>query len=70
TLSGNYDVSVFLSLDFASQKSRILLRNGVSMQKRFVQEWIPMENHYFNELNIPEQCDFVLSGAGLLAEEK
>ncbi|MEX1307966.1 MAG: hypothetical protein AB1Z19_05530, partial [Eubacteriales bacterium] len=32
TLSGNYDVSVFLSLDFASQKSRILLRNGVSMQ--------------------------------------
>ena len=50
------DVSVFLTLDPARQRERILRRNGPEMLERFVSEWIPLEEAYFTGARVPERC--------------
>lgn len=62
-LINNYDIKVFLHIDKEEQSQRILLRNGATMHERFINEWIPLENRYFKELAIKEQCDFVFHGS-------
>lgn len=57
TLSGFYDLSVFLRIDEKTQAERILLRNGAEKQQRFLHEWIPMEKRYFDHFGIESQCD-------------
>lgn len=47
-----YNLRVFLDISPEEQKKRILLRNGEFMLKRFVSEWIPKENAYFEKFNI------------------
>jgi len=59
TLTNNYDLKIFLHIDEKEQSSRILKRNGAYMLKRFLCEWIPLENRYFNELDIQEQSDLI-----------
>lgn len=59
SLASYYDLKLFLSLDKAEQSRRILLRNGPVMHKRFIEEWIPLENRYFQELDVKAGCDFV-----------
>lgn len=61
-LSAYYDLKIFLYTDEEEQEQRILKRNGPSMQKRFIEEWIPLENKYFKELKICEQCDLIING--------
>jgi uridine kinase len=58
-LIDNYDLKIFLHIDEKEQSSRILERNGAYMHKRFLCEWIPLENRYFEELKIQEQSDLV-----------
>ena len=58
----HYDLKVFLRLDAATQSERILKRNGPELHRRFLQEWIPLENRYFSELKIADRCDLVFSG--------
>ena len=54
---GNYaDFKIFLKVDEETQKERILKRNGEEMLKRFINEWIPKENKYFNEFKIEEKA--------------
>lgn len=57
TLRDAYDLKVFLDIDPARQSSRILRRNGPEMHARFVNEWIPLENIYFDGLNIRGVAD-------------
>lgn len=59
TLINNYDLKVFLYINAEEQSRRILLRNGKEKHKRFIEEWIPLENKYFKELRITEKCDLV-----------
>lgn len=59
TLADYYDLKIFLQIDEKEQSSRILKRNGAFMHKRFLNEWIPLENQYFTEMKIMEQCDIV-----------
>jgi len=59
TLINNYDLKIFLNINEKEQISRILKRNGAFMLKRFIHEWIPMENRYFKGFNIKEQSDLV-----------
>ncbi len=54
-----YDVKVFLSIPPTEQEARLLERNGGFMIRRFLDEWIPKENAYFNEMNVRENCDFI-----------
>lgn len=57
----NYDLKIFLDIDADSQRERILKRNGKEMYSKFINEWIPLENKYFNELNIREKSDIILT---------
>ena len=47
-----YDLRVFLDIPAEEQKRRILLRNGEFMLNRFISEWIPKENAYFDKFDI------------------
>ncbi|MBE6031778.1 MAG: hypothetical protein E7224_01115 [Clostridiales bacterium] len=55
-LAGYYDLSVFLDIDPAYQKTRILKRNTLEFAQRFFDEWIPLEQRYFEAFNIPASC--------------
>jgi len=59
TLINNYDLKIFLHIDEKEQSSRILKRNGATMLKKFLCEWIPLENIYFKEMRIQEQSDLL-----------
>lgn len=56
-----YDFSVFLEITPEKQKERILKRNTPDKAERFFEEWIPMEQKYFNAFRVKEQCRLVLS---------
>jgi uridine kinase len=60
-----YDIRIFLSVEPEVQLKRILQRNGEFMLKRFQEEWIPLENKYFEACQIAAQCDFMIN-TGLL----
>jgi len=53
-----YDITVFLSIDEDEQKRRLLIRNP-EMYERFINEWVPMENRYFDFFDIEAKCDIV-----------
>ena len=57
TLRDAYDLKVFLSIDAARQSERILRRNGPEKHRRFISQWIPLENAYFDQLRIRDLCD-------------
>ena len=55
-----FDIRIFCSVSPEIQKQRILARNGEKMLTRFVEEWIPMEEKYFETFNIADKCDYLL----------
>ena len=56
---GIYDISVFLEIDEAEQKRRLMERDP-NLYERFINEWVPMENMYFDNFKIKEKCDFLI----------
>lgn len=54
-----YDLKVFLQVNKEQQSKRILKRNGEELYKKFINEWIPMENRYFAQMQIKEKSDLV-----------
>jgi len=59
-LAPYYNLKVFCRIDHALQLSRILHRNGKAALKTFESRWIPLENKYFEALDILSQCDIVI----------
>lgn len=55
------DLGVFLKVDADTQSRRILRRNGERMHKRFMEEWIPLENVYFAACHVQEACRLTIS---------
>jgi uridine kinase len=53
-----YGLSVFLNISAETQLRRISERNPM-LAERFISEWIPMENAYFDAFKIPEKCDLL-----------
>lgn len=53
-----YDLTVRLTITSELQRKRILKRPAF-LQKRFFEEWIPMEDRYFEAFHISEKSDFV-----------
>lgn len=51
-----YDLRIFTESTPDRQLRHILERNGETMLKRFVEEWIPKENAYFEKFGIREKC--------------
>lgn len=60
SLADCYTLSAFLSIGEEKQKVRILKRNSAPMAKRFFNEWIPMENTYFDKTEITKKCDLII----------
>ena len=54
-----YDWKLLLTVDEETQRQRILNR-PVFLQKRFFEEWIPMENRYLDGFEIPGKADLSL----------
>ena len=54
-----YDLTVFLQVTPEVRRRRILSRPAF-LQKRFFEEWIPMEQAYFAEFAVREKSDLVV----------
>jgi len=59
-LAPAYDLSVFLSVSPKLQHIRIEKRNDPDMQAMFFVLWIPLENSYFDALDVRSRCDLIL----------
>lgn len=59
-LRNYYDYKIFITVDPKVQYERILKRNGKEKLQDFLNKWIPMEEHYFEELDIKNKCDLIL----------
>jgi uridine kinase len=53
-----YDASIFMTVDESLQRQRLLTRNP-DLYERFINEWIPLENNYFEHFKIQEKCEFL-----------
>jgi uridine kinase len=51
----DYDVKIFLTVDYETQLARIKVRNP-DLYDRFVAEWIPNEEKYFKAFGIQQEC--------------
>lgn len=58
-LIGFYSLKIFMQVGAHEQSDRILKRSGAELHERFLSEWIPMENRYFESLGIKEKCTLV-----------
>lgn len=65
TLRDFYDLKIFLTVDPKLQSERILRRNGAKKHEQFMKLWIPLEEAYFETLDIASLCDIVLNGENL-----
>ena len=54
-----YNLGIFCEMSDEEQKQRILKRNGPDMLNRFLKEWIPKENLYFQTYCIKENNCFL-----------
>lgn len=58
---GNYaDLRVFSDVDAATQMERIIERDGAAYAQVFRDRWIPMEEHYFDGMEIRQKADMIL----------
>ena len=64
-LAPYYNLSVFMSIDGKTQRERIIKRNSPTLANRFFNEWIPMENAYFEHYDLKNNCSIHLDGATL-----
>ena len=56
-----YSLSVFLDITKDLQKHRIEKRNSPQLAKRFFNEWIPLEETYFEKTQAKKRCDVSIS---------
>ncbi len=54
-----YDFKIFLDINEETKIKRLKMRSPEKLD-RFLNEWIPMENKYFNEFNIKVKCDLII----------
>ena len=57
-----YDLKVYISVDKKEQLRRLEKRVGKERLSRFVNEWIPLENRYFDAFSIKDRADIRLKG--------
>ena len=55
-----YNLSVFLDVEKELQEKRIEKRNSPFLAKRFFEEWIPLENVYFEKTELIKTVDLVM----------
>lgn len=55
-----YDLKIFMDISPEKQKQRIIHRNGEDKYEMFEKKWIPLEERYFDTLDIINCCDLVI----------
>lgn len=65
-LQALWSLKVFVGLPFEEQSKRIMTRNGPMLHKKFVDQWIPLEEEYFDKFKIEENSDYILDGLELM----
>lgn len=55
-----FDCKIFLTASLQKRLERIENRNGKKMLARFVKEFIPKEDAYFNAFGVPALCDLTI----------
>jgi len=60
SFSRYYDLGIYLDISPKYQKERILKRNPPRLAQRFFDEWIPLENVYFEKTDIKKRCDLTV----------
>ena len=55
----SYDLKILLTITPELQRERILQRPAF-LHKRFFEEWIPMEQRYFDGFDIPTKCNIII----------
>lgn len=58
-LIGFYDLKIFMQTGGQEQINRIRARSGEALLKRFIDEWIPLEEKYFGSFGVKEKSDIV-----------
>ena len=61
-LRGYYDLTICLAIDPAEQIRRLEVRNP-RMLRRFIDEWIPLENRYFEATDVRKTADLLVDTA-------
>lgn len=61
-LASFYDLKVYISVDKEEQLRRLEKRVGKERLSRFINEWIPLENRYFDAFSIKDRADIRLKG--------
>jgi len=56
----HYDLKIFMKTSYLKQIKRIYQRNGFRKLLQFLRKWIPMENKYFQKLEIESKADIIL----------
>ena len=56
-----YDLRIFLKISPELQARRIRKYSSPALQARFFEQWILMENAYFEAMKIEQSCDLVLN---------
>lgn len=59
TLSGQYDLKIFLTCSGETQRARLREREGERFPV-FEQRWIPMENRYFKQFRAEQAAEVVI----------
>lgn len=57
-----YDLRIFLTAPWAVRQARLRQRGGEGCLQRFLDQWIPLENQYFQAFQVPQCCHMILSG--------
>lgn len=60
SFSRYYDLSVFLEIAPDLQRKRITFRNSPIFAKRFFEEWIPLEERYFEGADVKARADMII----------
>ena len=61
-LRERYTHRVWVEADWPARRQRILARGGNDVLSRYEQQWIPLENHYFDSCHVKHCCNYRLSG--------
>lgn len=51
-----FDVRIWLEAPWETRRQRLLARDGADSLSRFEQQWIPLENNYFDHFHVAECC--------------
>lgn len=58
---GDYaDLKVFVTIPASVQKARIVARNSAEQAQRFREQWIPLENAYFDAYSIADKAELTV----------